>query len=383
MITHYIDRGDALAALCARLRDSPWLALDTEFLREKTYFARLCLIQIATEHEIAVVDPVALEDLSPLLAVLYEPALLKVLHAARQDLEIFLRLGGRVPAPVFDTQIAASLAGFGDQAGYATLVEGLAGVKLPKLHTRSDWCARPLDPEQIRYAEDDVRHLGTVYEKLRARLAAQGRSEWVQADFAELEDPASYAGPGLEAWRALRGAQRLDGPARFAAERLHAWREEVARESDRPRRWILSDDALIDMARIRPDSRNALLRIRGIEEGFVRRHGQALQALLDEARKAPESAWPAPEREDARLTPAEEARVDAVMAILRTCAARHEVSPGMLAGRRTLERAVRGERDMALFHGWRAEIAGSEIRRWLDGASGIVCAEAGVDIRGL
>jgi len=213
MTRELIDNPSALADLCRTLASSPWIALDTEFLRERTYYARLCLIQVGTPQLVACIDPLALEDLGPLHALLADRGLRKVLHAARQDLEVFNDLdsgGGRhaVPAPVFDTQVAAAYLGYDDQIGYAALVAAVTGVTLDKAHTRTDWSVRPLSAAQLQYAEDDVRYLVPVYEVIRERLLAAGRLAWVEDDCARLTEPActrrlsrtDCAGPQSTAW---------------------------------------------------------------------------------------------------------------------------------------------------------------------------------------
>ena len=189
----YVDSPAALGDLCNRLAGAEWIAVDTEFLREKTYYPQLCLLQVGTPAVTACVDPLALTDLGPLLDLLYDPAIAKVFHACHQDLEIFYNLRGSVPGPVFDTQIAAPLLGHPEQMGYAGLVEALLGVTLEKAHARADWTRRPLPESQLRYAADDVIYLAQLYPVLRAELAKHGRLQWLADDFAALGDPERYA----------------------------------------------------------------------------------------------------------------------------------------------------------------------------------------------
>ena len=191
-----IQEPASLAPLCEQLRDAPWLALDTEFMRTRTYYARLCLVQVATPDVIACIDPLALPTIEPLLEVIYAPHVLKVIHSARQDLEVFADIRGAPPAPVFDTQIAASLCGYDDQIGYGALVESITGHKLPKLHTRADWEARPLPPDQLHYAEDDVRYLRDVYALLVQKLEALGRTTWLAEECAARAQVHSFRAPG-------------------------------------------------------------------------------------------------------------------------------------------------------------------------------------------
>jgi ribonuclease D len=362
----YIDTPEALAGLCARLADSPFLALDTEFMRESTYRPQLCLLQVATDRVLACVDPLALPDLTPLLDRLYDPRVTKVLHSARQDLEILAILRGEPPPTVFDTQIAATLLGHGDQVGYAGLVRAVLGVSLDKGHARTDWSVRPLSPEQLRYAADDVRYLVPLYHAVHQALVESERLDWLDEDFAALSDPAVYAYAPEEAWRRVRGLNALRGRQRAILRALAAWREERAHEWDKPRRWIIGDDALLELARQAPRKLERMARIRGLDPATLRHHGQTLLTLIGQAQASPPESWPATPQ-TAPLSIEQEALCDALMAVVRLCALDHRVTSGNLANRRDLERVVKGERDVALLHGWRKAIAGGEALALLAG----------------
>ncbi len=362
----YIDSPQQLAELCDTLRGHDWLTLDTEFIREKNYYPRLCLIQVANPDVVACVDPLAIDDLGPLLDVLYDPAITKVLHAARQDLEIFYQLRGAVPAKLFDTQIAATILGQGDQVGYGNLVRAELGIQLDKGHARTDWCRRPLDAEQLKYAADDVRYLRDVYHQQLERLTSSGRLQWLDEDFAELGRPELYDIPLDEAWRKVKSAGRLKGAQLAVLQKLAAWREESARNSDRPKRWILKDELLLELAKQMPGDQKRMQRIRGLEEGFLKRHGQTLQNLISEAKNSPREQWPQLEQGE-RPAPEQEPLVDLLMALLRERCRQAEISPTVVAGRRDLERLVLGERELPVMHGWRASIAGEALRQLLDG----------------
>ncbi len=366
MTPDFINTTEQLQAFCQQMEKSEWLAVDTEFLREKTYFAELCLIQVATTTHAACIDPLAIDDLTPLMELLYDPARIKVLHAARQDLEILYDINGKLPAPIFDTQIAATLAGLGEQIGYAALVEKLLGITIDKSHSRTDWRQRPLSDEQVRYAADDVIHLGTAYLKLREQLEQKGRIEWLEEDFAALSDPAVYANQPLEMWRRVKGAGRLKGVRLNILRGLAAWREERALESNRPRRWILRDELLLDMARLRPESLDALIKLRGMEARTVERHGKRLLALIASAAKEPKERWPTLPHPNP-LSEQQTALQDSLMAIVRLCAAEAGVSAGSLASRSDLERLIRGDPDCSLLHGWRFALAGKAASEWLAG----------------
>lgn len=366
----YIADTAALQELCATLQRHPWLTLDTEFIREKTYRPRLCLIQVANPDVVACIDPLAVDDLTPLLDLLYNPAITKVMHAARQDLEIFYELRGHLPQPIFDTQIAATLLGQGDQIGYAALVLEELGILLDKGHTRTDWCQRPLDEGQIRYAADDVRHLREVYQRQHQRLEAMGRLEWLAEDFNALVDPQLYRNPPELAWQRIKGANRLKGVQLAVLQRLAAWREERAQQFDKPRRWIVGDDQLLDMARLMPQDNKQLDRLRGVEDGAKRRYAEEWFTAIGEAKQLPREQWPTI-KEGPRLESAQEPIIDALMALLRICCDEAQVTPAAVASRRDLERLVLGDSEVPLLHGWRAAIAGEQLSTFLRGETAI------------
>lgn len=363
----YVDSAAALADLCDEIAPSPWIALDTEFMREKTYRPQLCLLQLATADRIACVDPLAVPDLSPLLDLLQDPSRLKVVHAARQDMEIFYLLRGEVPGPIFDTQLAATLLGHGDQVGYAPLVRSVLGVELDKNQTRTDWAQRPLDAAQLSYAADDVRYLARMYPILRDRLEALGRLEWLRGDFEALTDAKTYSVDPARAWLRISGNQKLKDRQLAVLQRLAAWRELRAQEVNRPRRWVLGDQILLDLARLMPTDSAKLGRIRGLETGVINRHGAELLGLIEEAKSLPPEQWPV-RPVHLQLSPEQEALVDALMAVLRLQSAELGISTSMLATRKDLERLALGEdSDLALLRGWRREAAGQRLLAFKDG----------------
>ncbi|MFW2134544.1 ribonuclease D, partial [Ectothiorhodospira haloalkaliphila] len=249
----FIDQPEALKAFCERLKGVDWFALDTEFIREKTYYPQLCLIQVATPEEVACIDPLNLEDLSPLTHLLFDPNITKVLHAASQDLEIFFHQQGRVPGPIFDTQVAASLLGHGDQVGYGKLIQLVLGVELEKGQSRTDWAQRPLETIQLRYAADDVHYLARAYPLMRQALEDNGRLAWLEDDFQRMQDPRTYQPDPETIWRRLKGINTLRGEQALAVARnLARWREQEAMRLDRPRRWLLQDEVILDLARRKP-----------------------------------------------------------------------------------------------------------------------------------
>ncbi len=362
----YIDTPEALESLCTQLRDHDWLTLDTEFLREKTYRPRLCLLQVANPDVVACIDPLALPSLDPLLDLFYDPAFTKVLHAAHQDLEIFFEMRDAVPGPIFDTQIAATLLGQGEQIGYGALVKEVLGLELEKGHARADWCQRPLDEAQLKYAADDVRYLRDVYLSQLSRLHELDRAEWLADDFADMSDPARYRNPPELAWQRLKGANRLRGVQLAVLQQLAAWREVQAQQSDRPRRWILKDEILLDLARHTPQNSAGMQRIRGLEEGTIKRHGKALLEAIARGREVPQEQWPRVKK-GPRLPAEQDSLVDVMMALLRERCREQAISPAAVAGRRELEKLIMGERDIPLLHGWRATVAGNSLLSLLQG----------------
>jgi len=346
---------DALGGLAA---GAGW-ALDTEFIRERTYFARLCLVQIAAGGRILLVDPLQVDDLEPLKAGLCEARLTKVVHAARQDVEVLLPLTGQPMAPVFDTQIAAGLLGFPAQVGYAELVRQLLGVELEKGHARTNWAARPLKPEQLAYAADDVRYLGPVAEALDARLSAAGRADWLAEDCRALADPALYVTHPEDAWKRFKGVDRMAPEERAVLRVLAAWRETRALSRNLPRGWVLSDDAIRELARLRPATGSELQRVAGLPGAIATRHAaQILQLIEQAAAEATDGDLAAAVD---RLNPEQAAAVRRLQDLLQQVASEADIAPEVLATRKDLTALVRGARDVAPLSGWRRAVIGERL----------------------
>ncbi len=361
----YIDDPGQLLAFCEQIRHSPWLALDTEFVREKTYSANLCLIQLCNGEVAACIDPLALEDLTPLREILMDPQVVKIFHAGHQDLEIFHQLWGQLPEPLFDSQIAATLLGIGDQIGYANLVQQLLGHELEKGHTRTDWSRRPLNPAQLRYALDDVIYLGEIYQVLKAQLQARQRESWLQEEMQKLSDPATYANSPAQMWKRIRGQHHLKGAQRAVLQALAAWRETEAERVNRPRRWILKDDVLLELARRQPEDLTALARIHGLEAGVVQNSGDKLLELIAAGRALPQAQWPLNDQRPPQLTPEQTVMLDRLTDYLRETAEQQALSPTLLANRRDMEKLVAGERDLAILQGWRQKLVGEHLLEML------------------
>lgn len=354
----YIIDDDALTKFCERIADADWVAFDTEFVRESTYWPKLCLIQLADRHGlIACVDPLSGATLDPLLDLVWRHGPTKVFHAASQDFEVLYRLRGPMTGPFFDTQIAAALLGDDDQIGYAAAVEAHTGIRLDKAHTRTDWSRRPLRDGELEYAADDVRHLPALYDSLHAELVARGRLDWALAESAALADPARYRPDPADAWKRVKGQRDIDATGYAALQQLAAWREEVAAENDRPRRWILGDEQLVALARERPVDNAGVAAIAGMPAAVARKHAARLVEIVQSAAAADGPAV----TPGAPLDRAERDRVDRMMKWLRKRAAELSIAPSMLATRRDIEALVRGEQPRQLLDGWRHELVGEDL----------------------
>lgn len=365
MQTLFVDNEAKLAELCQLIAESDVVAIDTEFMREKTYYAQLCLVQLATDNVIACVDPLALPDLSPLLDLLYEPQRLKILHAARQDLEIFFDLTGKVPKPVYDTQIAATLLGHGDQLGYAKLVKAMMSVNVDKDHSRTDWSKRPLDEAQIAYAENDVRYLIPMYRDQMQQLSAKGRESWLQADFDNLTNSKLYAPHKENLWKRIKGTRILKRNQLAVIQQLAIWREEKAKSSNCPRKWVVSDDAMIDLARRLPRSLEAMEQLRSWK-GSLKKYADEIAELIEQSSQLPEDQWPVIEH-SVVLSVKQDALVDFLMGIVRLRAIANDVTPAVLATRKELERLVLHHDDVSVLKGWRFELVGNDLKQFMDG----------------
>jgi len=376
---HYIDTPTELERLCRQIEGSDWLAVDTEFLRESTYFPQFCLLQIASTDHTACIDPLAIEDLDPLFEILYNPGITKVFHSGRQDMEIFYNLRGCLPGPVFDTQIAAPLMGFNEQIGYAALVSEVLGVDLGKAHTRTDWSQRPLSQAQINYASDDVIYLGQVYLKMREQLSSLERLDWLIGDFAALLDSNLYQNPPEKAWKRIRAAQRLNGESLSILQALAHWREETAHSSNRPRNWIIKDEVLVCIARLKPSQTEDLKTLRGLHERTLKRHGEQICHRVAQARKKPPE-FPDIHLKSSRKTPQQEALVQLLTGVVHQRALETSLGSATLAPKKDLEKLVEGDPDNKLMSGWRKSMIGDELLSLLQGEKRISVRNGAVKI---
>jgi ribonuclease D len=358
----------SLEQFCLSLKGQPWISLDTEFLREKTYYPKLCLVQIGTPDVAACIDPLSIDDLTPLIELLYDTSIVKVMHAARQDMEIFYQLGGKtLPGPIFDTQIAAPLIGLDEQIGYGNLVKELLDVHLDKSHARADWTRRPLPEKQLQYAADDVIYLSQLYPKLREQLEKLDRLNWLTADFDQLTDPALYENPPEKAWLRVKQAHRLRPQQLSVLQALAAWREETAQQRDMPRNWLCKDDGLIDICRQAPANLQDLGHIRSLNEAFVKRHGTQILSIIDQAKGQEPIPMPGYQRRQ-KCSAKDSASIDAMQALVSMTAAEFALNPNVLATRKMLEQLFQGElENCVLEQGWRKQVLGNLLHAFLNG----------------
>lgn len=354
-----IDDGDKLVRALDRLAASAFVAIDTEFMRESTYFARLCLLQLATLDECAIVDPLAQIDLEPLWRFLADRSRMKVLHAARQDLEVLARFNEPLPGPIFDTQVAAALLGHPAQIGYGNLVSALLSHTLSKGQTRTDWTRRPLSAEQIEYAADDVRYLAPLYVRLRDELQLAGRLSWLEEEAQEMESPQLYRTEPALAWRRLKGLERLRPEQRAVAKRLAEWREELAIRVDKPRGWILADDSLREIAERLPKDPQALSTIRSLPPAVLRKRGNEILAIVHQGMAAADTQ--SDTVDVFRPNPEQLALASRLLAVVRARAEQLRISPELLATRRDVEQLAFFGRSEHLCSGWRRELIGEPL----------------------
>jgi ribonuclease D len=366
MTIEYINSPDQLAALCQLISQQPWIALDTEFLREKTYYPKFCLLQIASPEWVACVDPIAISDLSPLLEAIYNPNIVKVLHACRQDLEIFYQMTGKVPGPIFDTQIAAPLLGFQENPGYAMLVSSFLNINLNKAHTRTDWSIRPLSEDQIQYAADDVIYLCKIYTLMCTQLEKLGRRDWLNSDFDLLNNSELYQISPENAWLKIRGKNKLTGKQLSIMQTLTEWRERTAQQENKPRNWLLQDEFLLELAKLQPVTLAELAKIRNMSERTISRYGKVLCELIAVARQNPPKPLTEKER-SGKKTQQHEAVLDVLSAVVRIRAEENSLNPVILASRKDLEELLFDDEDCLLLQGWRYNMAGKELQGLLRG----------------
>ncbi len=350
----------ALAEFCSSLAGETFITVDTEFLRETTYYPKLCLIQIAGSHAAALVDPLSKGiDLKPFYDLMTNTAVLKVFHAARQDIEIFVNEAGLVPTPVFDTQIAAMVCGFGDQVGYEAIVRKLAKAQIDKSAQFTDWSRRPLSQRQMAYALSDVTHLRTVYENLKAEIDKEGRASWLEADLAELADPNTYRVDPEQTWRRIKARiQNKKQQATLMA--VAAWREREAQTKNVPRGRILKDDAVAEIAIQVPQNKDALHQLRLLPRGSAESViGRGILAAVAEGLARDPATIPLNKGRGDDMTSAQEAAAEVLKLALKIICERENVAPKLIANSSDIDAiAVSDEADVPALHGWRRSLFG-------------------------
>jgi len=367
-----ISKSDDLAKLVDRLSKQPFIAVDTEFMRENTYWPELCLLQVASSEEAAAIDPNSDVDLSPILSLMVDnKAVLKVFHAGGQDLEIIHNLTGKVPTPLFDTQIAAMALGHGEQIGYSNLIESLLGHSLDKGARFTDWSRRPLDKRQIDYAIADVTHLATIFPRMVDKLRRNGRGAWLDEEMERLADPSSFAFDAQDAWKRLKLPSR--NPAVLGRlKALAAWRENEARSKNLPRGRILKDDTMGELAIHPPKSQDDLGQVRGLSSGWRSNDiGGRLMSALASAR--PLEPHELPDREPRRPGLTKEGALvsDLLKLLLKIRAKEAGVASKLIARSDELEALAAGVRkDLKILSGWRFDEFGRDAVNLVEGRIG-------------
>ncbi len=371
MKTRTITTTADLLQFCATFGDEQFITVDTEFIRERTYFPQLCLMQVATSHEAVAIDPIAGPDmdLTPLFDAFADERLVKVFHACGQDIEIFVKATGRVPTPIYDTQIAAMVCGYGESISYENLVTDIIGATLDKASRFTDWARRPLSDRQLVYALDDVIHLREIYTELKKQIEDDGREAWIAEEMADLSDITNYRVDASKTWKRLKVKSR--SPAVLQTLRATAmWREDMAAKKDVPRQRILKDDYVVQVAMQMPKTAEEMLEVRGIQGQLG---GSMMTSLLDAvtaALAAPPETFPQPEEREKPMPAAQEACLDQLKLLLRQKAEDYHTVPRLVADKEELEAVVRGKLpiEKAHFgHGWRFDIFGQAAKDLLEG----------------
>jgi ribonuclease D len=366
----YIDSNAQLAEFCGKINNAGYCAIDTEFVREKTYYAVLALIQVASEKHMACIDPLTIDNFDPFIALIQNRELIKVFHSPSQDLEILFQRFSCMPQPVFDTQLAAAVLGYDHQIGYADLVNQITGIKLEKKHTRANWSRRPLAEDEINYAMDDVRYLLPVYQTLKTELEDKKRYAWIEKDLLAMTSVSNYQIETADLWRRLKGVQKLRGVELQIARHLCQWREQMAQQINLPRRWVVKDDLIIEIARLKPSKVIDLDSIRDVNEKFIEKHGDRILAIVAAAQNTPTSKWPQHDVKQSLSTP-QQALGDCLMALCRIIAEDNQIAVATLATRKDIDSLITDRKNSRLSQGWRFSLAGEKLLNFLHGQSAL------------
>ncbi len=376
----YIADQASFDAFCEEALKSSVLAIDTEFLRDKTYYAKLCLIQMATDDRVVIVDPFELESLSALEPVLVDAKVMKLFHAGHQDLEILLREVGVLPKPLFDTQVAAALLGHTQQIGYGALVHSVCGVTLRKADSFTDWSRRPLSDSQLAYAADDVIYLPRMYREMRESLKKMRRLHWLDKDFETLSDPKNYVVDPYDRYRRLKRAGSLSRRQLSAAREVAAWREGQAQRLDVPRKWVLTDEQIVEACKREPTTIDELFMVRGMSERLEVRDARKVVALIAAGLKAPLETMPELDK-PSKCEPNVDVQMDLMGAVVRLRAKENGVAFQTLANHSDMMRIARGYREgIELLSGWRKRLVGDELVDLVEGRLALSLDEGGLRI---
>ncbi|MCK5696575.1 MAG: ribonuclease D [Gammaproteobacteria bacterium] len=366
MHVQFIDTQEKLLQLCQHFSKSDFLALDTEFIRQSTYYPILALLQICDGQQVAIIDPLVIKDLSPLMTLLYNKKITKVFHSARQDMEIFYYLNQSVPQPIFDTQIAAALLGYGEQIGYAPLVQQLLHINLDKSQTRTDWLKRPLSHKQMDYAANDVFYLAQLYPLQKKTLEDLGRGHWLDKDFQLLASDTTYCPTPEIMWKKVKGANKLKKQKLAILKNIAAFREQLAIQQNCPRRRVLSDDSLLTLAINPAHTFEELHKHYGLNHKFLQYNTSELLSLIQQGLNTPDKDCPK-SPEYTKLSKNEEALAACLMAIVHLCASNNNISAHYLCSRKELDSLIKGKRDLDILSGWKNELIGRYLVQFLTG----------------
>lgn len=351
----YIDSDQKLTQFSQQISAAKWISVDTEFMRERTYYAQLALVQIASDLGNACIDPLAVSNLSALDDLMQSADCIKIMHSASQDLGVLKQVLGYVPSPLFDTQIAAGFLGIANQISYAAIVMKVLGIKLSKEQTRTNWLQRPLTKDQIKYAQLDVLHLAEIRDHLVSKLDEAGRVSWHQQECDALVKRYAEEDAIKQAWGTIKSVQLMDARSQGIVKNLSAWRETIAQQRDLPREWVLGKQVIVELARSAPKDVVSLSQIDSMTDKQINRYGVKIIKLVSNATAPKESVV----LSVALLSDAERKMVKSLMDALRTKAEQLLIAPALIANRSMIESLVRGKRDLAVLNNWRAEQVGN------------------------
>ncbi|WP_028264348.1 ribonuclease D [Atopobium fossor] len=374
----YISEFSQMEEFIARARAEKVVAVDTEFIREKTFHPRLCLIQIGTSQETAAIDPLLIEDLTPVAELLADESVVKIFHACGQDLEVIDYALGVVVHPIFDTQIAAAFLGHRMQMGYGALVEAYTNVHLPKAASLTDWSRRPLDGEQMEYAEDDVRYLPRIYQEMTKMLIAQNRLGWVMPEIESLCNPQHWRMAPREAYKRLKRSNSLTRKQLSVAREVCAWRDSMADARDIPRKWVLSDETVVEICKSAPSTMHKLQRIRGTEQLSSLDCEEICKAVSIGVQCLPHD-MPAIQRKP-RPSSNMESVLDLMYAMVRVVAEKSGVATQLISTRDDLYEFATHPQKSSLSQGWRYDLVGKQLQALLDGQTGLTVKDGRIEL---